>query len=159
MRPSRLHPRSSGSERHTSRAALSDCVNVGWRMRDGGCGVARIAIEEPRSTGAAWRSTARGRWAASSFAPRDATPEASTKRGVTRDHQSMTEAEVVIDSSGGEAMTTPSGPKLVLYSEQRAALSGAVDARLLELLPAARGGIGYLPSAPDRDRRWFGACE
>jgi dipeptidase E len=49
--------------------------------------------------------------------------------------------------------------RLVLYSEQRSPLSDAVDARLLDWLPEARGAIGYLPSAPDRDRYWFAACE
>src|SRR5450432_1402622 len=56
-------------------------------------------------------------------------------------------------------MVTPRERKLVLYSEQRAPSSSAVDARLLALLPTPRGTIGYLPSAPDRERRWFGACE
>jgi len=56
-------------------------------------------------------------------------------------------------------MVTPRERKLVLYSEQRAPSSSAVDARLLALLPTPRGTIGYLPSAPDRERRWFGECE
>src|SRR5450755_4003195 len=100
-------------------------VDAGWWMRSrANCNRGTALDRSSLAINRSWTVAA----AASSFAPRDATPEASTKRGVTRDHQSMTEAEVVIDSSGGEAMTTPSGPKLVLYSEQRAALSGAVDA-------------------------------
>ena len=46
-------------------------------------------------------------------------------------------------------------PKLVLYSDQISPLTDAVDARLLELLPAPPVTIGYIPSAPDRKRLWF----
>jgi dipeptidase E len=43
---------------------------------------------------------------------------------------------------------------LVLYSDQIARQSDAVDARLLELLPK-RARIGYLPAGPDRAPAWF----
>ena len=46
-------------------------------------------------------------------------------------------------------------PKLVLYSDQSSPLTDALDARLLELLPASRRKIGYIPAAPDRERLWF----
>jgi dipeptidase E len=50
-------------------------------------------------------------------------------------------------------------PKLVLYSDQSAPLSDAVDARLLEVLPARGGRIGYVPAGPDPGRRWFAERE
>jgi dipeptidase E len=49
-------------------------------------------------------------------------------------------------------------PKLVLYSNQGSPQSGAVDARLLKLLPS-RSTVGYLPASPDRNRRFFGGFE
>jgi len=49
--------------------------------------------------------------------------------------------------------------KLMLYSDQRAPLTDAVDARLLELLPKRRPcTVGYVPSAPDPARSWFAQC-
>jgi dipeptidase E len=48
--------------------------------------------------------------------------------------------------------------KLVLYSGQASPLSDSVDARLSELLPN-RCTVGYLPAAPDPERRFFLARE
>jgi dipeptidase E len=50
-------------------------------------------------------------------------------------------------------------PKLVFYSNQQSRHGDAVDARLVDLLPVSRGKIGYLPAAPDPDRRWFQETE
>jgi dipeptidase E len=46
--------------------------------------------------------------------------------------------------------------KLVLYSDQSSPLANAVDTRLHQILPA-RCTVGYIPSAPARDRKFFAA--
>lgn len=48
-------------------------------------------------------------------------------------------------------------PRLVFYSDQIAGQTEAIDARLLELLSARPGRVGYVPAGPDRERAWFDA--
>jgi len=45
--------------------------------------------------------------------------------------------------------------KLVLYSDQLVPDTDAIDRRLLSLVGTRGRRVGYIPSQPDRERRWF----
>ena len=45
--------------------------------------------------------------------------------------------------------------RLAMYSDQVIPENNKVDARLLELMSAGEGRIGYVPSGPEPDRRFF----